>query len=92
MEILKILSSNLIIDILEVILKTKELRRILREKNVPDYYYNLDNFGEIDQRVCLEPDGDGWLVYYSERGQMFNLVKYRTEEEACNDILHRLVE
>ena len=72
-------------------MKKEELQNFLREKKVPDYYYNLDNVGEIDQRVCLEFDGESWMVYYSERGKMFDLVKYHSEDEACSDILNRLV-
>ena len=72
-------------------MKKEELQNLLREKKVPDYYYNLDNVGEIDQRVCLEFNGESWIVYYSERGKRFDLVKYSTEDEACNDILNRLV-
>lgn len=72
-------------------MKKEKLRNLLREKKVPDYYYNLDDAGEIDQRVCLEFDGESWSVYYSERGKMFDLVKYQTEDEACIDILNRLV-
>jgi len=72
-------------------MKKEKLQNILREKNVPDYYYNLDNIGEIDQRVCLEFNGENWMVYYSERGKKFDLIKYQTEDEACSDILNRLV-
>lgn len=72
-------------------MQKQKLRNLLQLKNVPDYYYNLDNVGEIDQKVCLEFDGESWIVYYSERGKMFDLVKYQTEDEACRDILSRLV-
>ncbi len=72
-------------------MKKEELQNFLREKKVPDYYYNLNNVGEIDQRVCLEFDGGSWMVYYSERGKMFDLIKYQSEDEACSDILNRLV-
>ncbi|MEG6585185.1 hypothetical protein [Dendrosporobacter sp. 1207_IL3150] len=72
-------------------MKKETLRAILRENKVPEHYYNLDNTGEVDQRVCLDFDGETWMVYYFERGKMFNLDKYQTEDEACTNILNRLV-
>lgn len=72
-------------------MKKEELRKSLQEKSVPEYYYNIDTIGEIDQRVCLEFDDGKWIVYYSERGKKFDLVKYQIEEEACDDIFTRLL-
>ena len=68
-----------------------ELKRLLEEKQIPVYYYNLDGTGEVDQRVCLEKKGQEWIVYYSERGKRFDTKKYLIEAEACQDILNRLV-
>lgn len=72
-------------------MKKEELRNCLKDKKIPEYYYNLDIAGEIDQRVCLEFNGKGWIVYYSERGKKFDLTKYETEDEACDDVYNRLV-
>jgi hypothetical protein len=68
-------------------MKKEELRKMLLEKKVPD----LDTIEEIDQKICLEYDGKDWIVYYSERGKRFNLVKYHTGDEACDDIFNRLM-
>ncbi|KLU65353.1 hypothetical protein DEAC_c29050 [Desulfosporosinus acididurans] len=68
----------------------KELRNLLKIKGVPEYYYNLDEVGETDQKVCLGIDNQGWIVYYSERGNKFDLLTFSTEDEACKDILKRL--
>jgi hypothetical protein len=67
-----------------------KLKRILISNNIPDYYYNLDEEGETDQRVCLEKDGNEWLVYYSERGKRFYLESFDNEEKACKEVLKRL--
>lgn len=68
-----------------------ELRRLLMTKHIPSYYYNLDGIGEVDQRVCLENEGHEWIVYYSERDKQFDIKRFSTEDEACEDILKRLV-
>lgn len=72
-------------------MKKEELRNILRKKGVPDYYYNIDAIGEVDQRVCLTFDGEKWEVCYSERGKKFDVIMYQTEDEACEEVLKRLV-
>ena len=69
-----------------------ELKSVLIVKQIPNYYYNLDGVGEIDQRVCLENEGQEWIVYYSERGKRFDIRRFSTEDEACQDILERLVD
>ncbi|MFD1739542.1 hypothetical protein ACFSCX_23965 [Bacillus salitolerans] len=69
-----------------------ELKSMLEIKQIPTYYYNLDGIGEVDQRVCLEKEGQEWIVFYSERGKRFDIKRFNTEDEACQDILNRLVE
>ena len=68
-----------------------ELKQALNAKNVPAYYYNIDEIGEIDQRVCLEYIDSKWNVYYSERGKKFDLSIFDSEEEACQNLYDRLV-
>jgi hypothetical protein len=68
----------------------EELRALLIAKNIPEYYFNLDGFGEVDQRVCLEYKEE-WIVYYSERGKKFDICRFNTENEACQEILKRLL-
>jgi hypothetical protein len=67
----------------------EQLKNLLKAKQIPDYFYNLDAVGETDQRVCLEFNMQGWVVYYSERGKKFDLMSFSTEDEACQEVLNR---
>ena len=68
----------------------KELMNALKSHNIPEHYYNLNNTGEKDQRICVEYD-NSWLVYYREKGNNFDIVKHETEEEAYDDVYNRLI-
>ena len=66
-------------------MKKEELRRMLIEKGVPTYYYNIDGNGRTDEHLCLEfvrADNE-WSVYFLERGEKTTDVRFATEEEAC---------
>jgi len=68
-----------------------ELKKALIQANVPQSYYNLDGIGETDQKMCLEHVSDGWVVYYTERGQRFDEIFFKNEEDACGELYKRLV-
>lgn len=63
------------------------LRETLRRNNIPDHYYNIDEKGETDQRVCMKKVGDRWKVYYTERGRESQVEFFDTEPEACRCVL-----
>ena len=42
-------------------------------------------------KSMLRKKGQEWIVYYSERGKQFDIKRFSTENEACEDILKRLV-
>jgi hypothetical protein len=70
----------------------EKLKYVLMTKKIPDYFYNLDGVGEIDQRVCLIYENSKWIVFFSERGKRFDLKEFVSEELACIDILERLAD
>jgi hypothetical protein len=41
----------------------EKLKYVLMPKKIPDYFYNLDGVGEIDQRVCLIYENSKWIVF-----------------------------
>jgi hypothetical protein len=51
--------------------------------------YNLDG-GLDDDTLCMSREGSKWCVYYTERGVRIDRRCYRTEDEACQDLLSRL--
>lgn len=40
------------------------LKKILRRNNIPDHYYNVDEKGETDLRVCMKKESDRWKVFF----------------------------
>lgn len=46
-------------------MKKEELLKILQEKSIPDYYYNIDTIGEIDQRVCFNTAFVLAIIFFS---------------------------
>ena len=52
--------------------------------------FNLDGIAGLEQYVLREEDG-GWSVFYSERGARSRLREFRSEAEACADMLHRIL-
>jgi hypothetical protein len=44
-----------------------------------------------NESYCLGIAPGGWSVWYSERGRRNNELFYETEDEACSDLLLRLV-
>jgi hypothetical protein len=70
-----------------------ELKITLDKEGVDPIYYSLNGSTKrawIGADI-LEQKEDGWVVYFSERGMTSNLKKYASEDEACKDILERLL-
>jgi len=68
-----------------------ELKPILDDANISEgaYSFTSDGFGEVYRIAPLHDMlGDGWEVYYFERGHKNNLVVFRSESEACEHFLH----
>lgn len=74
------------------ILNRNELKAILDDIGVPEYYYKIDlsSFGRTDERLCLERKDGKWIVYFEERGNRTTEEFFETEDEACRYILKRL--
>ena len=39
------------------------------------------------ETYCIDRDGAGWIVYYSERGLRSGLERFDTESEACSRLV-----
>lgn len=66
-----------------------DLKQLLNRNNIPEWYYNLDEKGETDQRVCLKKENNIWKVYFTERGEELFVMHFNSESEACDEILRR---
>ena len=68
----------------------KELEEILKKEQFRSDAYNL-NGGYVDESLTLGMGTAGrWLVYYCERGSMWDPQEFQTESEACDYLLSEL--
>jgi hypothetical protein len=59
-----------------------ELYSFLEREGIPRTAYSIGT--DQDESYCLVPQGDEWLVYYSERGNRNELGWGKTEEQGLN--------
>lgn len=71
-------------------MNVEELRKQLRENNVPDDMYSLLVGGYPNEAFCLVETEDGWEVYYSERGKKSSSRQFSSESEACEYLERKL--
>jgi hypothetical protein len=43
-----------------------------------------------NDRIVIDNQPAGWVVFYTERGGEFDIREHRTEDAACRDVLDRL--
>ena len=67
------------------------LQHILDIERFRPAIYCLDG-GSPNDRLCLAEERGGWSVYYSERGERFDEDWFASEDDACQELLHRLRE
>lgn len=63
-----------------------ELKKILECYDDDEYSLN----GKKDSAVCLEHNGNYWMVYESERNSNRRLKEYNNIVEACLDMIKRM--
>ncbi|MDE7295395.1 MAG: hypothetical protein K2N72_13310 [Oscillospiraceae bacterium] len=66
-----------------------KLKEILAKNKIPEWYYNVDESGETDDRICMVQENNKWKVYYTERGKQYDVIFLNSESEACEEILKR---
>ena len=67
-----------------------ELERVFSEEGIRPNSYCL-NGGLPTERHTLEARANGWAVYYSERGTRTSERSFKTESEACRELLQRVL-
>ncbi len=67
------------------------LRRRAVAEGIRSSVYSLEG-GLPPETYVLSIEPGGWAVYYSERGERVDEHRYETEDEACADLLLRLIE
>jgi hypothetical protein len=66
------------------------LRELLDRENVDPRSYAFDSPRPVEQ-YCLDVEPPRWHVYYAERGLRTTERVYDNEDEACRDLLDRLL-
>jgi hypothetical protein len=67
-----------------------DLRAALAREGVRQSAYNLDGENKAET-YCFGIVPGGWAVWYSERGRHNDEVVFDTEDEACSELLLRVV-
>jgi hypothetical protein len=68
-----------------------DLRLALDREGVRPMAYDLDPSRLSDDVHCLTIVPGGWSVWYAERGKRVDEVFFETEDEACAELLLRVV-
>ena len=71
-------------------MKLPETISLIRSAGVPDWFYVADGGLGAGECLGIEPSGDGWSIYYSERGSKSRLESHPTEEAACLAFLRQI--
>lgn len=70
----------------------QELRLALEREGVQPAAYDLNPGRLTDEAYCLAIAAGGWSVWFAERGERRDEVIFDTEDEACAELLLRVVE
>lgn len=64
----------------------------LNDEGIPYEWCVYGERFENDQKHCIAPNGEGWKVYYSERGQKREVKEFENESEACKELYGRMLD
>ena len=72
----------------------EELKRALDKDRIDSHYYSLNGLDNLlyEGRTILEKGKNGWLVYYYERGEKWDIHVFKTEDEACTFLFNRITQ
>ena len=61
----------------------KQLKQNVINCRILKSRYRILEPGDNDNRICLGVSGNGWEVYFGERGEVYYLKCFSNQEEAC---------
>lgn len=67
-----------------------QLQELFESENVDPHAYDF-NGSNIGEQYVLELRPGGWSVYYTERGGKNDEVVFDTEDEACLELVGRVL-
>ena len=65
----------------------RKLKKVLNKHGITDASYRICERGIEDNKVNLDYKDGKWIVYYSERGKVFDKKIFDSESEACKEVL-----
>jgi len=57
---------------------------------IPSHWFLIGDKGITDNKTVLRFIDNKWAVYYSQRGDKYNLKTFENEDEACKELLLRM--
>lgn len=70
-------------------MNVNQLECALQALGVPADAYSIGR--ERDESYCLVRDDENWSVFFSERGKRSSEQTFASEEEACRELMNRLM-
>ena len=68
----------------------EDLQKILREECIDMKYISMST-NMVDETYCIEERSGTWYVFYRERGLRTSEKSFEREEEACKELLERVL-
>ena len=68
-----------------------DLKIELEKTGIPSSWYLLEEKGNEDMRHCISQLDNMWCVYFSERGNRFQMREFSSEADACQELLSRMI-
>lgn len=68
--------------------KLQILRTFLKEQDIPERRYSIGEY--CDESICIEVDGDAWVVYAGDRGNRYEEKMFPEFSDAACHLLTRV--
>lgn len=69
----------------------KEMITAFCRMGITDNVFWLGSIEKADKVNGMTYNGNSWMVYYREHGQISNVIECKTQNEACDELYSRVV-
>jgi hypothetical protein len=73
------------------IVNRQDLRQQFEREGIQPTAYDLEPGPFGNDTYCLAIDAGGWSVFFAERGERIHETFFDTEDEACHELLLRVI-
>ena len=71
-------------------MNSSDLLKELQKIGIPSRWFNIGDKGNTDNKTVLSLIDNQWAVFYSQRGDKFELKTFDSEDAACKEMLLRM--